>query len=586
MPTLAPVNTDVSSAWMLPGVYIQLNLSGSGAALNNVQKRALLWGYHSSSGTKPSNTPQLVVGQSQADQYFGRGSDLARCHAAYLSQVGGGQCDIYGVPIDEPSGGVQATYLITITGTAAAQDSINLRICGYTASVPIASGDTPTIIATNIAAAINLMLDIPATATALSGTVTITYRHKGIVGEDFPTLFNVLGSSGCTVSPGTLTLSGTAVGAGSITLTCGGTTYSASISNSDTATVIAHNLALAINATNGPLTASDATGTLTLFYAQDRDVRRISAAIVTTTGVTPTLAVGTSGSGTPTLATALAVIATLPAFSTWVSTFNDTGSLGTLDQHIENYANGLYMKGQKLFAASTSALSVAGTVPVGTTPALTASPRPHFGFCPDHPCQAFESAARHAARVCVEDFKPRNYDGVVLVSQTATVPFPLPHVNARASQDTNNSALRTYFMTPYAVNAQNQMTIVRSRTTSNATDARLWDTGCIDTADWTRNDYAVAMAQAFGAAAAGGAKSLKTSGPPKTPNTISVENIGDFIIGRMFAQDDADFLDGADALKTAVLDNINVLSPTRVDAYIPFRPPAPLHVLAPVLGLV
>ncbi len=576
----APQNTDISSAYMLPGVYVQLNLAGSGAALNNVQKRAAIFGYKLASGTKPSNTPVLVVGQQQADQYAGRGSDCARNHAAFLSQIGGGQCDIYLFPLDEPVAGAQSTYALTIIGTATQQDSITFRICGYLGSVAISSGDTPTIIAAALSAAINAILDIPCTASPSAGVVTITYRHKGIVGEDLPILANVLGSSGVSISPGTLTLAGTGVGAGSITLSCGATTYSAAITGGDTASIIAGNLAAAINATNGPLLASALAGVVTLTFAQDRDVRRISAAIITTTGVTPTLAVGTPGTGLPTLSTALAVAAAQPTYACWSSCFNDVATLGTLDGHIETYANGLYQKGQKLFAASTQALSVAGAIPVGTSPALTASPRPHFGWCPDAAVQAHELSARHAARVLVEDFKPRNYDGVVLQSQTASVPLPLPHVNSRASQDSNNSALRTYFMTPYGIDGSNNMVIVRSRTTSNAADARLWDTGCIDTADWTRYDYQVSMGLTFKG------KSLKTVGTPKTPNTISPAAIGDFVISRMFKQDDADFLDGADQLKAAVLANINVLSPTRADVYIPFRPPAPLHILAPVLGLV
>jgi len=226
------------------------------------------------------------------------------------------------------------------------------------------------------------------------------------------------------------------------------------------------------------------------------------------------------------------------------------------------------------------ALDVAGNLPTATTPALTASPRPHVGWCPDAPVQAHELSARHAARVVAEDFKPRNYDGEVLKSQSSNVPLPIPHVNSRASQDSNNAALRSYFMTPYAVDGSNQLTIVRSRTTSNAADARLWDTGTIDTIDWTRHDYQVSMSSTFRG------KNLKTVGTPKTPNTITPSAIRDFVIGRMFMQDDADFLDGADALKSAVLANINVLSPTRADVYIPVRPPAALHIVAPVLGLV
>lgn len=584
MATAAPVNTDLGSSWMIPGVYIKLDLTGNGANLNNISKRALLVGYKLAAGSAPQDTPVLITGQSDANGKLGQGSELARLYAAFVSQVGGGQADVYALPIVEPAAGTAATRTITFAGTAAAADSVELWICGYHCSTPIANADTATAIGSNVAASINALKDIPVTAAAATGTVTLTYRHKGVSGEDLPIICNIPNGTASTItaSPGTITYTGTsATGAGSATVNIGGTAYTAAIASSDTPTIIGTSVAAAINATGGPVTASAATGVVTLFFAADRVVQRPSAAIVTSTGITVAVAAGTAGAGAPNLTNALAIVAAQSAFGYWATSFNDTASLGTLSSHIESYANGVYQKGQGLWAGSTAALATAGAIPSGTTPALTASGRYHFDWCQDSPQQAYELAARHCAMVCVQDFKPYNYDGAQIMSQTATVPLLLPHRSSRPSVDAINSAMRTYNMSVLAVDeGTGQLQLVRGRTTLTSSDERQWDTALIQTADYVRYDMGVFLRTRFKS------KSVKSVGSPHTVNTITTDNIADAIIERLYSYDSADFLDGADQLKKAVRANINSLSPSRVDAYVPVRFPVPMHILAPVIGLV
>lgn len=589
MAQAAPVNTDVPSSWMIPGTYLKLDLSGSGAALNNIARRVLLVGYKSSAGSAAQDTPIQAVGQSQANAFAGQGSDLARLFAAWQSQVGGGSADVFLLPIVAPSSGTAATQLIIFSfstgSSAAAQDSIDLWICGYKISVLVASGDTTITLLANVVAAINLNLDIPVVASGNgSDTLTLTYRHKGLVGNDMPMICNLNNSaaSNLRASPGTVTYATTAVGSGSATVTNGGTTYTTAITNGDLNTDISSHVGATINGTAGPFTASVNAGVVTLYFVNDRVVRRTSAAIITTTGTTAVVgSAGTLGAGTPTLTTALAVCAAQGAFPYWATCFNEVTSLGTISAHIEANANGLYQKGQTLWAASCDTLAIAGAVPVGTSPALTASTRYHFGWSVDSPQQAYELAARHCAMVTVQDFKAYNYDGTPLVSQTATVPLLLTHRNSRPSPDAINSALRSYYLTPYAVDdGTNQMVVVRSRTTSSDSDERKWDTSLIQTADYVRYDMGIFLRGRFKN------KSIKAVGKPRTVNTITVDDVADAIIERILTYEGADLYDGADQLKTAVKANINVLSPTRIDAGIPFRPPVPLHVLAPVVGLV
>ena len=583
----APVNSDVSSAWMIPGVYIQLDLTGAGANLSNIQSRSLLVGYKTSAGTAAPDTPVLVTGQSLANQYGGRGSELARMFAAFQAQVGGGQADVFLLPIAEPSGGTAATRLITFdfsTGSsAAAQDSIDVFIAGYKMSALVASGDTATVIGASVRDAINANLDLPVTATASSGVVTLTARTKGLTGEDLPVIVNVPNSSSSKIraAAGTVTYATNATGNGSATVSVGGTTYTAAITSGDTPSVVATAVGAAINAASGPVTASVSSAVVTLYYETDRVVQRPSAAIVTSTGITATVAAGTAGAGTPTLTNALAVVAAQSAFGFWATSFNDATSLGTMATHIEAYANGLYQKDQFLWFGSTDPLATAGAIPAATTPSLTSSVRYHEDWCMDSPQQAYELAARHAAMVCVNSFKAQNYDGAPLQSLTPTVPLLLPHRNSRPSPADVNSAMRSYYMTPLVVDeSANKLTVCRGRTTSSASDERLWDTSLGQVAGYIRYDMNSFLRTRFKQ------KSIKQFSKPRTPNTINIDDVKDAITERLFAYDGADFLDGAEQLKAAVAANINVLSPSRIDAYIPFRPPVPLHIMAPVLGLV
>lgn len=579
--TLAPTNTDLPSSWEVPGIYLQLDLTGSGAALNSVAKRALLIACKTTSGSYAVDSPVLVAGQATANAYFGQGSDLARLWAATNSQNGTGVIDLYCLAISEPSAGTAATNLITFATTATASGAVKVTICGYSCTVDIASGDTPSTVATNVSAAINLLTDLPVTAGVGSATVTLTYRHKGVHGNDLPVRVEFIGSPGMTASPGTLAYATNASGAGSATVTIGGVTITAAISNADTPTVIGAAVAAAINGGAYPVTASADTGTVTLYYAPERDVRRISAAIVTSTGTTVTPAVGTSGAGAPTLTTALANVAKQAAFKTWATAFNDTTSLGLMATHIESYADGRSQKGQLLFAGSCLSQSVAGAIPSGTSPVLTAKTRYGIVHCPDAPQQAYELAGRYAAMWCQSDYAPQNFNGEALKTKTDSVPLMLPHRTVRLDEPNANVDMKTYGLTPLVVNEQTgELVVLKPRSTYTGADARLRAPSVQFTMDYYRYDLNTFLATRFRQ------KSLKRNGTPATPNTVTPQDIRDAVYEHMIGWDGADLFDGAASVKDSILCNVDQFVPTRVNVFVPCKPPLPLDQIAGVAGLV
>jgi len=577
----APLNPDLPpSSWRVPGIYISLDLRGSSAGIGNLSKRILLVGHKTSTGIAPLNTVVPLQGQATANLSFGRGSDLARLHAAALSQIGGGAADLYGIAIPEPVGGTASTHLITFVGDAKGAGAVDVTICGYTTTVAIANLDTAAAIASHVASAINKqLLDVPLTAQANGATVTLVYRHVGVVGNDLPVMVSFSGNSGVRASPGTISFNGLGAGDGSVVVDIGTATVQAAIKNADTGIVVAQSLAAAFAADAYPCTAeAGAAGLLTLYYAPGRVVHRISSAIYTTTGVAVALAVGVAGAGEPALTQGLGNIAGQAAFPCWTSSFLDADSLGAMAAHIESYADGKRQKDQQLFLGSSESLLSAGALPPSTTPTLSGSPRYAIGWCPDAPEQAYELGARLAARVCIEDYHPYNYDGEPLQTD-GVVPLLLPHQNSRPDPDEQNAALQLG-LTPLVVDeALGQLTILSDRTTIDSQDDRLWAWGTIRTLGFYRFDLAAFLKQRFPH------KSLKLYGEPRTPNTVKLDSIRDAVIERIRTWDNLDLFDGVDDLKDQVRVSPNANNRHRVDIFVPCRPPEKLDQLSGVASL-
>ncbi len=580
MTIAAPLNPDLPTSWLIPGIYTSLDLTGASSGLNNIAKRILVVGHKTAAGIAALNTVVQLNGQGAANLWFGRGSDAARMFAAAQSQIGGGAADIYGVALPEPVGGAQSNHLITFIGTAQSAGAVDIIVCGYRATVPIANRDTPQILAANAVTAINALPDVPVLASAVGGAVWLTYRARGELGNDLPVIVNFSGATGMKASPGTIAFAGVAAGAGSTTVSVGATTVPVAVGDTETAAVVAARVAAELNSDAYPCTADANAGTVTLYYAQDRVVHRIFARMFTTAGLTVSTAVGTLGTGRPLLTAALSNIAGQAVFPCWVSAFADPDSLGAISNHIETEGNGRIQKDQQLFVVSTEALPDAGAIPVGTTPTLTSSPRYAVSWCQDSPQQGYELAAREAARVCVEDYHPYNYDGEPLVTQ-GSVPLLLPHRNSRPGPDELNAALRSYYLTPLAVDEQaGKLVILRDRTTSNSTDDRLWAWGTIRTLAFYRYDLNAFLRSRFSR------KNIKLHGTPRTPRTVTLTSIADAIYERIRSWDNADLFDGVDDLKKQIQVSPNPYLTGRVDIFVPCRPPVKLDQLSGVAALI
>ena len=198
----------VPSNLRIPFVAVEFDGSKAQQGPALLAYKALLVGQKLAAGTFTADTINKVSNIDQVITGGGRGSILHRQALAWFASNRSTELWI-GVLADNGAG-VAATGTIVVAGPATAAGTIALYLGGVRITVGVNNGDASTAIATAIGAAINANLDIPVTASVATSTVTITFRHKGLVGNSYDVRhsFN-FGES----LPAGVTLTITAVGA-------------------------------------------------------------------------------------------------------------------------------------------------------------------------------------------------------------------------------------------------------------------------------------------------------------------------------------------------------------------------------------
>lgn len=185
-----------ASGWKLPLISIEVDGSQAGTAVQKLF--ALLTGYKLASGTAAPGVPVAVGNAAQAKVLFGDGSMLERMFARFFtinrSQI------VFCLPLDAPSAGTTATATVTLSGTITAAGVFSLYVAGQRVQVGIAAG-TATAAGAAVAAAVNASPTLPVTATAATGTVTLTAKHKGVAGNDINVTDSFLGVNGGEILP-------------------------------------------------------------------------------------------------------------------------------------------------------------------------------------------------------------------------------------------------------------------------------------------------------------------------------------------------------------------------------------------------
>jgi phage tail sheath gpL-like len=191
-----------SQTWRVSGTNIEFDASQANTATQ--PQRTLLIGQITASGTAPSNVQVQAYSQAQVNTLTGANSMLANIYAAYRLQDPFGE--VWLGPMLDNAGGTAATGTITITGTATAAGTLALYLMGTSVPVAVSNSDTPTTIATNIAAAIAAVGTFPFTASAAIGVVTLTAVHKGVALNDIDLRANYIGAQNNEVLPSGITV--------------------------------------------------------------------------------------------------------------------------------------------------------------------------------------------------------------------------------------------------------------------------------------------------------------------------------------------------------------------------------------------
>ncbi|RMG60284.1 MAG: phage tail protein [Gammaproteobacteria bacterium] len=183
--------SQIPASLRLPGTYLEFDASLAGLAQASFKR--LIIGQRLASGTVAANVPTRVTSVAQAEEYFGRGSMLASMLAHVMAIDP--WTETWAIALDDNGAGTAATGTITGTGPVARSGTLNMYIGGRRVQVPVASGDTATVVAAAIVSAVNADTSLPVTASSTSGTVTLTARHAGECGNDIDIRLNYYGET-------------------------------------------------------------------------------------------------------------------------------------------------------------------------------------------------------------------------------------------------------------------------------------------------------------------------------------------------------------------------------------------------------
>lgn len=179
---------DIPAAVRTPFAFVEFDGSSAVRGPQILNYRALLIGQKLAGGSAAVDVPVLVTSAAQARALFGAGSVLSGMFDAWFAQ--NRLTEVWGLPVADSPAGVAATGSITLGGTAIVSGTLSMMIAGRLVRVAVASGNTASAIATAAAAAVNADTSLPVTASALSGTVTLTARNKGETGNDIDVRVN------------------------------------------------------------------------------------------------------------------------------------------------------------------------------------------------------------------------------------------------------------------------------------------------------------------------------------------------------------------------------------------------------------
>lgn len=173
----------------VPFAYLEFSNSEANTSTVAQVYKLLLIGQKVAAGSQPVNSPIRVSSEKQAANLFGKGSMLYDMVVASLKV--NRFTETWAVALADAGAGVATTGTLTVSGPATADGALTVYFGGVPVSIPVASGDVANDIAADLGAAINANSNVLVTASVATNVVTYTFKHKGLLGNDYPVSFGL-----------------------------------------------------------------------------------------------------------------------------------------------------------------------------------------------------------------------------------------------------------------------------------------------------------------------------------------------------------------------------------------------------------
>lgn len=174
---------DIPAALRVPFVAVEFDASQASQGPALLAYRLLLIGQKTASGSWAANSLHRITRSDDAIPGAGVGSMLHRM--AISSFASNKVTETWVGVLADDGAGVAASGTITVTGPATGNGTIAFYLGGERVTVGVLAGDVQNAIAAAINAAINANPNLPVTSSVTTNVVTVTFRHKGLVGNSY-----------------------------------------------------------------------------------------------------------------------------------------------------------------------------------------------------------------------------------------------------------------------------------------------------------------------------------------------------------------------------------------------------------------
>ena len=155
-------------------------------AVNLTPRIALVGSYDNTKTAVVPDVPVKIISALDAGTRFGFGTQLHR-QAVMAFKGHGGAIETYAVPVADANGAAASAGTLVFATNASSAGTYTIycgsRLAEDVVSVSVVSGATPTEIGELVEAAINANTSLPFTANNTAGSVSLTCKTKGTVGN-------------------------------------------------------------------------------------------------------------------------------------------------------------------------------------------------------------------------------------------------------------------------------------------------------------------------------------------------------------------------------------------------------------------